>query len=370
MTNKENGYNIYKVSSQTKEVLKRGEKDMLNDRKKRILQAIIEEYISTAEPVSSAAILQNYGLSCSSATIRNDMSELEHIGYLDKPHTSAGRVPSPKGYRFYVDELLKDDNISLEEMSYIKAKLETKVNEIEELTKIATTTLSEITHYTTVAIGPSASMHHIVDIKFVLLGSRVLMAVILTDAGAIKETIIKFDEDITERQVESMNILFNQRLRGISLGNITEPFEQYIMHEMANEVKVIRPVIEQIEKAMSQDADIYMEGASKVFDFPEFKKIELARNFLNVLDTKELVMDILNSGFAKDINVYIGDENEYNELKDLSVITFKHTSGGKDLGTIGIIGPTRMDYSKVISVMKYVSKKLNEQLGNDIHSIQ
>lgn len=336
---------------------------MLDNRKKRILQAIIEEYINTAEPVSSGSLLQNYGLECSSATIRNDMAELEHIGYLDKPHTSAGRVPSAKGYRFYVDELLKDDNISLEEIRYIKSKLETKVNEIEELTKIATNTLSEITHYTSVAVGPKTNSHHIVDIKFVLLGSRVLMAVILTDAGAIKETIIKFDEDVTQNQVDNLNVLFNNRLCGMPLDKIDEPFEQYMMNEVNNEVKVIKPIIEQINHAIVENTNLYLEGANKVFDFPEFKKLEVARNFLNILDTKELVLDILDSGLAQDINVYIGDENEYSELKDFSIVTFKHTIGNRDLGTIGIIGPTRMDYSKVISVMKYISKKLDEQLG-------
>lgn len=125
---------------------------MLTDRKKRILKAIIEEYINTAEPVSSGAIVENYIPDCSSATIRNEMAELEQLGYIEKPHTSAGRIPSVKGYRFYVDELLNDDNISLEEIEYIKEQLETKVNEIEDLTKITTNTLSEITHYTTVAI--------------------------------------------------------------------------------------------------------------------------------------------------------------------------------------------------------------------------
>ncbi len=336
---------------------------MLDERKKRILQAIIEEYINTAEPVSSGALLQNYGLECSSATIRNDMAELEHIGYLDKPHTSAGRVPSAKGYRFYVDELLKDDNISLEEIQYIKSKLETKVNEIEDLTKIATNTLSEITHYTTLAVGPRADMHNIVDIKFVLLGSRVLMAVILTDAGAIKETIIKFDEDITQSQVDNLSFLFNNKLRGMPLDKVDKPFEQYMMKEMKGEVNVIRPIIEQINHAIVENTNLYLEGTNKVFDFPEFKKLDVARNFLNVLDEKDVVLDILNSGMAEDINVYIGDENEHSELKDFSIVTFKHTIGDRDLGTIGIIGPTRMDYSKVISVMKYISKKLNEQLG-------
>ena len=128
--------------------------DMLSNRQRDILKAIIEEYINTAEPVSSAAILERYGLNCSSATIRNDMSELEGLGYLEKPHTSAGRIPSVKGYRFYVDELLNDENITLEEIDYIKQNLQTKVNEIEDLTKITTNTISEMTHYTTVAIGP------------------------------------------------------------------------------------------------------------------------------------------------------------------------------------------------------------------------
>ncbi len=334
---------------------------MLDNRKKRILQAIIEEYIHTAEPVSSAALLNNYGLQCSSATIRNEMSELESIGLLDKPHTSAGRIPSAKGYRFYVDELLKDDNLSIEEINYIKSKLQTRVNEIEELTKIATNTLSEITHYTSVAVSSKADLHHIVDIKFVLLGTRVLMAVILTDAGAIKETIIKFDADINESQVENLNHMFNYKLRGVSLNNIKQPFEKYIKEEMDNEVKVIKPIIEQINNAISEKNDIYLEGTNKIFDFPEFKKIEIARNFLNVLDTKELVVDILNNGMAKDINVYIGEENNNIELKDFSIVTFKHYIAGKELGVIGIIGPTRMDYSKVISVMKYINKKLNEK---------
>ncbi len=335
---------------------------MLDSRKKRVLQAIIEEYINTAEPVSSAAITINHGLNCSSATIRNDMAELEKEGYLDKPHTSAGRVPSAKGYRFYVDELLNDENISLDEIQFIKSRLETKVNEIEDLTKITTNTISELTHYATVAIGPKTIEQTIEDIKFVLLGSRVLMAVILTDSGSIKESIIKFEEDITVSQVENLNFIFNNKLRGKPLGKIDKPMEEYISSEMNNQINVIKPIIDQMNKAIGETESLYLEGASRVFDFPEFNKIDTARNFLNILDTKEMMIDLLSTGFAKDINVYIGDENSNDELKDFSIVTFKHTVGNKDLGTIGIIGPKRMDYSKVISVMKYISKNLNNQL--------
>lgn len=338
---------------------------MLDARKKKILQAIIEEYINTAEPVSSGIIVENYNLNCSSATIRNDMAELEHLGYIEKPHTSSGRVPSAKGYRFYVDELLNDEKISLDEIQYIKEKLETKVNEIQDLTKITTNTLSEITHYTTVAIGPDSTNDIISDVKLILLGNRILMAVILTESGAIKETIIKYDEDISQNQLESLNYLFNNKLKGKPLTKIDKPMEEYIISSMSDQIDVIKPIINQLNKSLSETEEFYLEGASNVFDFPEFKKIDTARNFLNILDTKEQVMEILNTGFAENINIYIGEENDKEELRDLSIITFKHMVGNKDLGTIGIIGPKRMDYSKVISVMKYISKKLNENINDD-----
>jgi len=338
---------------------------LLDARKKKILQAIIEEYINTAEPVSSGIIVENYNLNCSSATIRNDMVELEHLGYIEKPHTSSGRVPSAKGYRFYVDELLNDEKISLDEIQYIKEKLENKVNEIQDLTKITTNTLSEITHYTTVAIGPDSTNDIISDVKLILLGNRILMAVILTESGAIKETIIKYDEDISQNQLESLNYLFNNKLKGKPLTKIDKPMEEYIISSMSDQIDVIKPIINQLNKSLSETEEFYLEGASNVFDFPEFKKIDTARNFLNILDTKEQVMEILNTGFAENINIYIGEENDKEELRDLSIITFKHMVGNKDLGTIGIIGPKRMDYSKVISVMKYISKKLNENINDD-----
>ena len=317
---------------------------MLDDRKKKVLQAIVEEYINTAEPVSSNALTDNHGLDCSSATIRNEMADLEKKGYLDKTHTSSGRVPSAKGYRYYVDELLNDKDISLEEIKYISSKLETKVNEIEDLTKITANTISEVTHYTTVSIGPKPVNQLIEEIKFVLLGSRMMMAVILTDTGLVKETIIKFDEDINEKQVETMNYMFNNKLKGQPIETIDRPLE---------------PVIEQIKKVLEEDNKIYLEGANKSFDLPEFNSLEVAKNFINILDKKEMVADMLDSGFAEDIKVYIGEENEKEQLKDFSVVTFKHKVNGKDLGTIGIIGPKRMDYSKVISVMKYINQKLN-----------
>ena len=179
-----------------------------------------------------------------------------------------------------------------------------------------------------------------------------LMAIILTNNGMVKETIIKFDEDITEKQVETINYMFNQKLKGQPLEIIDVPLEKYLINEMKYSVKVIKPIIEQIKKAITEERQIYLEGANKSFELPEFHSLEVAKNFVNIIDEKDLVADMLDSGFAQDINVYIGDENEKEELKDFSIVTFKHKVGNKDLGTIGIIGPKRMNYSKVISVMK------------------
>ena len=338
---------------------------MLDDRKKKVLQAIVEEYINTAEPVSSNALISKYGLECSSATIRNEMADLEKKGLLDKMHTSSGRVPSAKGYRYYVDELLKDDNISLEEVKYISDKLETKVNEIEDLTKITANTISEITHYTTVTIGPKTDEQIIKEIKFVLLGSRMILAVIMTDTGMVKETIIKFDEDVNEKQVETINYMFNNKLKGKPIETINQPLEEYLYNEMKGMVGVIKPIITQIKKVLFEENEIHLQGARKELDLPEFNSLQVAKNFMNILDEKELIADMLNSGFAEDINVYIGGEDEKEQLKDFSVVTFKHKIGNKDMGTIGIIGPKRMDYDKVVGTLNSLMSQLDDIFKED-----
>ena len=336
---------------------------MLDNRKKKILQAIVEEYIDTAEPVSSGNLVEE--LNCSSATIRNEMAELEKIGLLEKPHTSAGRIPSQKGYRYYIDELLRDDKLTIKEMQYIKSKLETTVNELEDLTKIATSTLSELTHYTTIAIGPKIENHTILDIKFVLLGSRVMMAIILTDSGIIREAIIKFDEDVTEEQIKKINYIFSNNMVGKPLDDIGGNIEEFITKEMQNNISIIKKIIDEINKIFKQNNDLFLEGANRSFDLPEFQQLDLVKNFMNVLDAKDLVSNVLNTGVAEDINVYIGDELQDEKLKDFSVVTFNHLLDDKDIGTIGIIGPKRMDYSKIISIMKYISKKLKEDYNNE-----
>jgi heat-inducible transcriptional repressor len=190
------------------------------------------------------------------------------------------------------------------------------------------------------------------------------MAVILTDSGIIRESIIKFDEDITQQQVEDLTYIFKNKLVGKPLETMNSPIEDYIMAEMKTGINIIKKVIDEINKIIVESQQVYLDGANKVVDMPEFKRVDVAKDFLNVLDAKNLVADVLNTGLADDIKVYIGGETDKEELKNFSIVTFNHLLEGKDIGTIGIIGPTRMDYSKVISVMKYISKKLNDDFKN------
>lgn len=340
----------------------------LDERKRQILKAIVNEYIETTEPVASNTIIQKYNIDCSSATARNDMVALEKEGYLEKTHTSSGRIPSNKGYKFYVDELLDDNNLNINEVKYINSKLQDTVDEMEDLTKIATSTISEVTHYTTISIEPNATNQIISEIKFVLLGSRMMMAVIITDTGVIKETIIKFDSDVSQEQIETLNALFNKKLKGKPLSIIDKPIEEFIMNEMNYKIDVIKPIIKQLNKTLKQDDRVYIQGTKQALDNPEFRENETAKKFLGLIDSKDLIFNLLDGD--EDFNVYIG--NEVNGLNDFSLITFKNKVGEKDLGTIGILGPTRMDYSKVISVLKYIRKELNsgKLSGKDSNSIR
>lgn len=190
------------------------------------------------------------------------------------------------------------------------------------------------------------------------------MAVILTDSGIIRESVIKFDEDLEQSQVDDLTYIFKNKLVGKPLEKFEGPIEDFIMTEVKTGIEIIQKIIDEINKLLDESKKVYLEGAGKVTEMPEFKKVDVAKDFLNVLDAKDLVADVLNTGIADNINVYIGGESEHEELKNFSIVTFNHLLEDKDIGTIGIIGPTRMDYSKVISVMKYISKKLNDDLKN------
>ena len=255
----------------------------LDNRKEKILKSLIDEYIETADPVSSAGLISKYPLNISSATVRNEMLELEKMGYLEKPYSSSGRVPSKMGYRYYVDKLILDEKLSSSDLKLIRKNLGQKVINLEELTKITTATISEITHYTSIAITSKDIKEVITSVEFIRIGLDTIMVLIITDKGRVKETIIKFDKELSDDVLTDLRKLFSKKIIGKPLEVIPKSIEEYIKEEVKIGIEIISKVIEEINKVILQNM-IYIEGATESFKLPELSDDEVKHEYLNILN--------------------------------------------------------------------------------------
>ncbi len=255
----------------------------LDNRKEKILKSLIDEYIETADPVSSAGLISKYPLNISSATVRNEMLELEKMGYLEKPYSSSGRVPSKMGYRYYVDKLILDEKLSSSDLKLIKKNLGQKVINLEELTKITTATISEITHYTSIAITSKDIKEVITSVEFIRIGLDTIMVLIITDKGRVKETIIKFDKELSDDVLTDLRKLFSKKIIGKPLEIIPKSIEEYIKEEVKIGIEIISKIIEEINKVILQNM-IYIEGATESFKLPELSDDEVKHEYLNILN--------------------------------------------------------------------------------------
>ena len=255
----------------------------LDNRKEKILKSLIDEYIETADPVSSAGLISKYPLNISSATVRNEMLELEKMGYLEKPYSSSGRVPSKMGYRYYVDKLILDEKLSSSDLKLIKKNLGQKVINLEELTKITTATISEITHYTSIAITSKDIKEVITSVEFIRIGLDTIIVLIITDKGRVKETIIKFDKELSDDVLTDLRKLFSKKIIGKPLEVIPKSIEEYIKEEVKIGIEIISKIIEEINKVILQNM-IYIEGATESFKLPELSDDEVKHEYLNILN--------------------------------------------------------------------------------------
>ena len=255
----------------------------LDNRKEKILKSLIDEYIETADPVSSAGLISKYPLNISSATVRNEMLELEKMGYLEKPYSSSGRVPSKMGYRYYVDKLIFDEKLSSSDLKLIRKNLGQKVINLEELTKITTATISEITHYTSIAITSKDIKEVITSVEFIRIGLDTIMVLIITDKGRVKETIIKFDKELSDDVLTDLRKLFSKKIIGKPLEIIPKSIEEYIKEEVKIGIEIISKIIEEINKVILQNM-IYIEGATESFKLPELSDDEVKHEYLNILN--------------------------------------------------------------------------------------
>ncbi len=335
----------------------------LDDRKKRILEAVIEEYNKTAEPVGSSKIASDYNLDFSPATIRNEMANLEEMGYLEQPHISAGRIPSSLGYRFYVDSIMKEKHLTVKEKESIDAVLKEKEMKLDSLIKEASNIIAQLTNYTSIAMGPELNNCNVEEIKLIKIGKDRIMIVILADNGVIRERIIKYEGEILEKNIEIFNNYLNLKLRGMNFNKIYENINEYIENELYKINNNIIPVVIELNNLLiDKDVEIYVDGAKNLLELPELKKEETLKNFLNIIETKDLLKELIRNGYDGNVNVYIGQENVFDDFKDFTIITYKQKINDTELGTIGLIGPKRMDYKKVIPVIKYIGDMLQEKI--------
>lgn len=338
---------------------------MLDDRKIRVLYAIIDSYIVGAEPIGSRTITKQYDIGVSSATIRNEMSDLEELGFLIKPYSSAGRIPSDKAYRLYVNGLLKmkEPKIDLKKKKQIKEILASESREIDDLLRNSSKILSTLTNYTALAISPQLKNSTIKHIQLIPIDNFQILLVLVSNDGIVKNSILRLKEEIPQNQVEIISNFLNQKLKGLSIEEINGDLSPIILKEIYEFKNIIDNIIPIITKSMEDinNVDLYSDGINKILNFPEYKDLEKAKSFMNFFEDKDSVVDILLKGpISRDIDIIIGEENIYAPIKDCSLLTATYRLGDKTIGKIGVIGPTRMDYIKVINTLKLFSKNITE----------
>lgn len=335
----------------------------LGDRKRLILQAIIEDYINTAEPVGSRTISKKYLTNTSPATIRNEMADLEEMGYIEQPHTSAGRIPSDKGYRLYVDQMMEQQAINKSQNEMIKKQFTDTLGEIDRLIKHASKLLSQMTQYTSIITTPQVNKTALKHIQLIKIDQSTVLAIIITDAGIVKNSVLRLLKDVPNDVLEKISKILNDSICGMCVEDIASLALQDIPDGLAGYREIIEQVLPELIQTLiySDNVEIYHDGAANILNLPEFNDINKARSFLNTLEEKDLLFNVLKEP-KENINVSIGSENKYEQLQNCSLITATYKLNGKTIGSIGVIGPTRMEYSKVISVVDCMTNNLSEIL--------
>ena len=338
----------------------------LSQRKKIILQAIIEDYIATAEPVGSRNIAKNHDLGLSAATIRNEMADLEDMGYLEKPHTSAGRIPSEMGYRFYVDSLMRRYSLTMEEITGLQNTMDRKYDQLEGVISEISDIISKVTHYPTVVAFPRENKSRVRSVRLVLIEARLALVVVITDAGVVKNRQVRFNADVDYGAIDAVSSFISKQLAGLSAADIT-PARVMLMYEaMGDYGELLKIVVSFVLECLKEDcARVYIGGASNILNNPEFSDIDRAREFFSFMDSRENVSKMLSlmGNESDDISIKIGSESGVDEMKDTSIVVANYNVGDKLRGKIGIIGPTRMDYARVVSSLEMINDRLSEILN-------
>ena len=341
----------------------------LDDRKKKILQAIIKTYLDTGEPVGSRTISKYTDLNLSSATIRNEMSDLEDMGFIIQPHTSAGRIPSDKGYRFYVDQLMND---KVEELNEMKDILIDRTDKIETMLKQVAKVLAVNTNYATMVTKPHYKHRTVKFIQLTEVDETHMLAVIVIEGNIVQNRILDLVEPVDKEIVLKLNIILNTFLQGLDLTEINIALIQRIKEQAGPYGDLINKILDSIAQAIGEeeDVEIYTSGATNILKYPELSDTEKATELLYTFEEKKQLTELITDKMGDEeqqrgIQVYIGDETPVKSMKDCAVVTATYEIGEGVYGKIGIVGPKRMDYEKVVGTLQSLMSQLDDIFKNE-----
>ncbi len=353
-----NGLEVRRLSPGNKE---------LSERKKLILKAIIDTHINMGEPVGSKYLTRYEQITFSPATIRNEMAELEEMGYLEQPHTSAGRVPSQLGYRFYVDSLMQQYRISTSEMSELNKLLKLKAAEIDRILDRATKLMSMLTNYTGLALKRVQNRPTVARFDIMYLSPRAFVLIMLTDDGTVKTRQLRLGFDVTRESLEILSQTLNDCVAGRDMDKITLPVILEMQTRATGCDQLINPIIKTIYETISEpdDSELMFDGVNNLLNYPEYSNIDTVKDVLELFDDKEELLEVMSGVQNDKTNVYIGSESPVEVMNNSSLIFRSVKSGGKVVGAVGVIGPRRMDYSKVVTLVEYLSRGISRLMDSD-----
>lgn len=335
----------------------------LDERKTKILQAVIRNYLETGEPVGSRTISKYTDLNLSSATIRNEMADLEEMGYILQPHTSAGRIPSDKGYRFYVDAMMAEKEREVVEMKEMFLERQDKM---EMLLKQVAKVVAQNTQYAAMISAPQTHGNKVKFIQLSRVDAGQILAVIVVEGNVIKNNILSVTEELSDETLLKLNILFNTHLNGLSIGEISLGMISAMKQQAGIHSDIVSEVIDAVAEAIKaeEDLEIYTSGTNNIFKYPELADHSRASELINTFEEKQLLSSLVQNTLTDEqstgIQVYIGDETPVQSMKDCSVVTATYELAEGMRGTIGIIGPKRMDYDKVVGTLRTLQNQLDE----------
>lgn len=339
----------------------------LIERKYRILQAIIDDYIMTALPVGSRTISRKYEQKLSSATIRNEMSDLEELGYLDSPHTSAGRVPSNKAYRLYVDQMLTPMALSPEEQAFIRQCFDRRTHQVEDLSLRIARSLSSMTNYTTAVLTRTPKSDQIFShLQLVHISSHRALLIIVTKSGAVRQSVVELGGAISPDELYTVSKILTAQLEGCPLSDLSRRFASIAGGAPGDMQHVMRALSLEAQQASKDEVSaLVVGGRSNLLRFPEYADVDKARSLLSVFEARDKVVSLLSGGGEMEFSVRIGPETGLEEMKDCSVVSASFRLDDGRVNTIGLIGPRRMQYGKALAVLSQVGKALGEVLDED-----